>query len=106
MKNLITLVILAVLSISFSQPVHAKKHNSNKMSVTKVSKIDATTVNLNKADAKQIALVLKGIGINKAKSIIAYRQKHGSFKAIEELASVKGIGVATVAKNYKRSTLK
>ncbi|MBV1911173.1 MAG: helix-hairpin-helix domain-containing protein [Kangiellaceae bacterium] len=73
----------------------------------KISKEQAqgTTVNLNKADAKEIASVLKGIGLKKAQSIVDYRNKHGSFKAVEELASVKGIGVATIAKNHSKISL-
>jgi competence protein ComEA len=106
MKTIITVVALAFLSITGTQQVLAKSTNTELQPTIKVAKVQNKTVNLNKADAKQLALVLKGVGISKAKSIVAYRKKHGSFKAIEELASVKGIGVATVAKNFKRITLK
>ena len=106
MKTIITAVAFAVLSLTGTQQVFAKSSNSELQPTTKVAKAQIKTVNLNKADAKQLALVLKGVGISKAKSIVAYREKHGSFKAVEELASVKGIGVATVAKNFKRITLK
>ena len=37
-------------------------------------------VNVNKADAAQIAEELKGIGLSKATAIVAYRTQNGPFK--------------------------
>ena len=51
----------------------------------------AAVVNLNTATATQIA-TLPGVGEKAAQRIIEYRQKNGSFKKIEELMNVKGIG--------------
>ena len=48
---------------------------------------------------------LSGIGLKKAEAIIAYRQKNGKFKNIEELQQVKGIGPALFAKNKDRLAL-
>jgi competence protein ComEA len=48
-------------------------------------------VNLNTADETAL-IALKGIGKAKAKAIIEYRQNNGPFKAVEDLAKVKGIG--------------
>ncbi len=56
-------------------------------------------VDINSADAATLALALDGIGMAKAQEIVAYRELNGSFKSIEELADVKGIGEATIAKN-------
>jgi competence protein ComEA len=39
---------------------------------------------------------LPGIGETKAQAIVAYREQHGPFRSIEELAMVDGIGLATV----------
>jgi len=100
MKSLSTIILSLLFAVSVSQPVMAKT------AVSKQIVAQTTTVNLNTADAKQIANTLKGIGMKKAKAIIAYRKQHGDFKAIEELASVKGIGVATIAKNHSRIALK
>ncbi|ABD81402.1 ComEA family DNA-binding protein [Saccharophagus degradans] len=63
------------------------------------------TVNINKADAEAIATALVGVGKAKAEAIVAYRTQHGEFTSIEQLAEVKGIGEATVAKNKSRLTL-
>ncbi len=59
----------------------------------------AEPVNINSADAKTIASSLKGIGIKKAKAIVKYRTQHGSFKTIEDLEKVKGVGKKTIKKN-------
>jgi len=100
MKLLSSILIALLFAVSFSQPVMAKNASANP-SIVKMN-----NVNLNKAGAKEIAKALTGIGIKKAKAIVAYREKHGDFKAVEELASVKGIGVATIAKNHNRILLK
>ncbi len=59
----------------------------------------AGPVNINTADAATLSRELKGIGMKRAQAIVEYRQKHGPFKSAEELALVKGIGPAALAKN-------
>ena len=54
-------------------------------------------VDLNKATQSELEGV-KGIGPVKAKAIIDYRTKNGSFKSIDELDKVPGFGKATVDK--------
>jgi comEA protein len=51
----------------------------------------AVLVELNSATAVELDL-LPGIGPVLAQRIIEYRSKHGTFKAIEELKQVSGIG--------------
>lgn len=51
-------------------------------------------VNINKANLDTLTQ-LKGIGPEKAKAILDYRKKFGSFKKIEDLMQVKGIGEKT-----------
>jgi len=58
-----------------------------------------STININTADAATISKALKGIGLSKAKAIIAYRETYGAFHTIKELEAVKGIGKSTIAKN-------
>lgn len=100
MKILSSILITLLLAFSFSQSAVAKSAS------VKQSAEQMTSVNLNKAGAKEIAKTLKGIGIKKAKAIVEYREKHGDFQSVEELASVKGIGVAIIAKNHRRILLK
>ncbi|UTV26923.1 ComEA family DNA-binding protein [Photobacterium atrarenae] len=63
------------------------------------------TVNINTANAEELDNLLIGIGPDKAAKIIAYRETHGKFSSAEDLAKVKGIGVATVEKNRARILL-
>jgi competence protein ComEA len=100
MKKVILVLISALFLSSLSPQVFAKTNKT-----TAQQQLEKT-VNLNKANAKEIAKILKGIGLKKAQSIVAYRDKNGKFKAVEEVASVKGIGVKTIAKNYNRIVLK
>lgn len=53
-------------------------------------------VNINTANLSQLQQ-LNGIGEKKAQQIIAYRQKNGQFKSVEDLMQVSGIGEKTFA---------
>ena len=61
-----------------------------------------TQVDINTADAKTLAMALDGIGLAKAREIVAYREQNGEFKTIEDLEEVRGIGPATIARNRDR----
>ena len=78
MKKLLTLLAAALLSIACWA---------------------AEPVNVNTASAEQIAENLKGIGMSKAQSIVAYREANGSFLHVDELVNVKGIGIRTIDQN-------
>jgi len=56
-------------------------------------------VNINTADAEAIQKELKGIGLQKAEAIVAYREANGSFKSADDLTSVKGIRIKTIERN-------
>ena len=66
----------------------------------------AGPVNVNHANAEDIAESLKGIGNIKAMAIIAYRTIHGDFITIESLSQVKGIGDKILEKNKDFIVLK
>lgn len=62
-------------------------------------------VNINTANAQEMAEALNGIGMKKAEAIVAYRSTVGKFTSIEQLLDVKGIGEATLNKNRSRIIL-
>ena len=63
-------------------------------------------VNINTADAETLAESLKGVGLSRAEAIVRYREQHGDFIDVYELANVKGIGERTVEVNEARIKLK
>jgi len=59
-------------------------------------------LDINSASAKQLAAAMQGVGLKKAKAIIAYRDAHGPFGSIDDLSKVRGIGKSTLANNRGR----
>jgi len=56
-------------------------------------------VDINTADAQELAEGLTGIGLSKAEAIVAYRDENGPFTSADDLANVKGVGSKTVERN-------
>ena len=79
MKTITTLAALAALTIS---------------SVTL-----AAPVNINTADAAEIAAALNGVGLSKAQAIVDYREAYGQFSQANEIVFVRGIGESTYENN-------
>ena len=104
--NKLVILIASILTVStFNEPVQA----NSKEIIHENRVIDEShqiqKVNLNTASAEEIASILKGVGITKAAEIVSFRETHGEFEKIEDLAAVKGIGVVTIANNRARITL-
>jgi competence protein ComEA len=57
----------------------------------RAAKPQAMAVDINKATANDLQK-LPGIGPSLAKQIVAYREKHGPFRRVEDLMAIKGIG--------------
>ena len=62
-------------------------------------------ININTADAEALASAINGVGIKKARDIVSYRQKHGPFENLDELARVSGIGLQTVDRSRGNLTV-
>lgn len=60
-------------------------------------------ININTAD-KAALMSIKGVGEKRAEAIIAWREQHGLFKSVDDLASVSGIGPAIVEANRENLT--
>lgn len=67
------------------------------MAVAAAKPAPSGKVNINTASAEQLT-VLPGVGPKLAARIVEYRQKAGSFKSVQELMNVRGIG----EKNLKK----
>lgn len=82
------LMILAVVALAAAGTAAEQKSPAK----APAAKATATTpVNLNTATQAQLE-TLPGVGAKAAQRILEYRQKNGSFKKIEDLMNVKGIG--------------
>lgn len=66
----------------------------------------AARINLNTANASQLAQALNGVGQAKAEAIVAHRKQHGPFKSVAELTDVKGIGPAIVERNLDKLSVR
>ena len=62
-------------------------------------------VDINTADAVTLAEAIKGVGPAKAQAIVAYREKHGPFKSVDDLTLVSGIGTKTIENNRDNLTV-
>jgi comEA protein len=85
----VLLILMGLTSVVNAQTAAAPKSQKAKTTNTVVGLV--TPVNLNTATAAQLD-ALPGVGASTAQRIVEYRQKNGSFKKIEELMNVKGIG--------------
>ena len=91
-RFLIALVILAAMGVAQPTLSIASPQATKAGTGTANAKATASNpVNLNSASVAQLQ-TLPGIGASTAQRIVDYRQKNGSFKKIEELMNVKGIG--------------
>lgn len=77
----------------------SNNHNNldNSKNNTSRSMAASDTLNLNQVTETEL-LSIPGIGPMKAKSIIEYREEHGSFDSVEQLKEIKGIGDKTFEK--------
>lgn len=63
---------------------------------------DRESVDINTADAFELAARLNGVGMTRAEAIIHHRQTQGPFVHPDDLVRVKGIGPRTLDKNRQR----
>lgn len=82
-KHLVTAVALALSSAAFA----------------------ADPVDINTASAETLAEAIHGVGLKRAQAIVLYREQHGAFSSVDQLAEVSGIGEKTVERNRDRLTV-
>ena len=59
----------------------------------------ADPVDINNANAQELANALEGVGEARAEAIVQYRSQHGPFGSVDELVEVQGIGSRIVDMN-------
>lgn len=97
-----TLMFASLISpLVFATPLMAETLQTP----TNASAEKPATVNINTANAEQLATGLHGVGLARAKAIIELREKLGGFTDIEQLLQVRGLGVRTLENNEERITL-
>lgn len=87
----ILIAIVILMATIVAQTAVASPQTAKTAGAAKVKATATNPVNLNSASVAQLQ-TLPGIGASAAQRIVDYRQKNGSFKKIEELMNVKGIG--------------
>ena len=103
-KTLLSIFIALLLSVT-SVISYAKDTDiQTTKTINNVEYQQKQTVNINKSDLSQL-ITLKGVGESKAKAIISYRQKFGSFKSISQLSDVSGVGTKIIKDNKSRLTI-
>jgi competence protein ComEA len=83
--------IAIVIATLIASPSSAWAQAAKGRGAAKAKATATDPINLNAATAAQLQ-TLPGVGASAAQRILDYRQKNGSFKKIEELMNVKGIG--------------
>jgi competence protein ComEA len=97
-------LILTLASWMLVAPLSVIAQTSQTDAAAPKAAAPAAVVNLNTASAAQLES-LPGIGPKTALRIVEYREKNGSFKKIEELMNVKGIGEKSFLKLKSRITV-
>lgn len=95
--NLFALVFsfIGMVNLGFAQV----SNNTSPKNTIHQSSINQKKIDLNHASAKQIAKSFKGIGPKRSEAIVKYREQHGTFKTLDDLAQVKGISKRFVEKH-------
>ncbi|EPB0879969.1 ComEA family DNA-binding protein [Yersinia enterocolitica] len=79
-----------------------EKATHDKMVVTATAGNLQSQININSADAEELAQSLSGIGRKKAEAIVNYREQFGLFTDAEQLLEVPGIGPSFLERNRSK----
>ncbi len=102
-KCSVFLSLLCFLGVSYADKSKEARHHAKAEVVKKIDKISAM-IHVNSADKKEL-MSLKGVGKKTAENIIAYREKNGKFKKMDELSSIHGMSQAKLEKIVKENKL-
>ena len=94
MKATMFAVVLSFFVVSLSSQVIAQ--DAKTIPAPPVTEQELKKISLNKASIQELTGSFKCIGKKRAEAIVSYRDAHGAFKSIEDLAQVRGLGKAFV----------
>ncbi len=103
-KNLSALTLGVILLVNSSLGLAKEASVTLAAQGQSAQSVKQQDVNLNKSTFEQL-VTLKGIGQTKAQAIIVYSQQVGSFKSVNELTKVSGIGEKIVSENKARLSI-
>lgn len=84
-KHLVTAVVFGLSSLAFAvEP--------------------AAPIDVNTASAEALADAIHGVGLKRAQAIVQYREQHGAFASVDQLAQVRGVSANIVERNRDRLT--
>lgn len=92
-------ILAVVAAVALAAPVFANDAAPSSTDPQTTAMATETKININKATAKDL-MKIKGLNAAKARAIVAYRNKHGDFKTLDDLSHVKGF------KKVKPETMK
>lgn len=113
-KRILPLVISALvgssslyLSSASAMQVSLSEHamSSQYQTGQRVMSEQSNMVNINVADADELAAKLRGVGMARARAIIELRERLGGFTDIDQLLEVRGLGVQVLNQNRDRIVL-
>ena len=104
MKFILSFLSFIILSFGASSLAFAADATAQKVPADKVEAAHHESININTADVQELTK-LKGVGVKKAEAIVAWRKENGSFKTVDQLLEVKGIGEATLAANRENISI-
>lgn len=104
-RNIIHSMVVASLLAGGAGQAQAAEQSPTGAAEVEITQ-SALSVNVNTANAEELADLLNGVGMARAQAIIDYREKHGPFRQASDLVLVKGIGQATVDRNLQVIRLK
>ena len=64
----------------------------------------AAPVDVNTASAEALAEAIDGVGLKRAQAIVEFREQHGAFASVDDLAQVRGVSAGIVDRNRERIT--
>ena len=104
MKKLSLALVLGLSTLAMVGTASAATAGAASSVVQSHREAVANPVNINTADSDALMKV-RGISAKRAAAIIAYRGKHGDFKAVDDLVKVPGFNEKAVKRIHNKITV-